>query len=349
MLKFDRLRNAKPEAYPDQAVYAEFAADACGLTFAALDDDGLVFNIASATRRIWFGGGRCSYYPQNNATATTLAADKYLSAEILKRVGIPALDGQYFFLGERHRARRPAGHERDDVRGYFQTLGDAAFVKPLHGSRGDFAQAIHGEAALLGYLDAVSRHYDAIIMQPIVEGDEYRIVVLDERVLYSARKSPPFITGDGSSTLRDLLVTRDAVLVARGVSSATSADSLDAILPAGARWTVPGRMNRSAGGDMVFESPPPGAHDMAIAAVRALGLRVGGVDLFTGLDGEPSTRVSGIAEGRRAIKHPQSMRVIEINANPSIRFLEEQSRHDLILAIWRHTFVAMGLLGDANV
>ena len=38
------------------------------------------------------------------------------------------------------------------------------------------------------------------------------------------------------------------------------------------------------------------------------------------------------------------MRVIEVNANPSIRFLEQCGREDLILKIWRHTFTAMGLL-----
>jgi hypothetical protein len=38
------------------------------------------------------------------------------------------------------------------------------------------------------------------------------------------------------------------------------------------------------------------------------------------------------------------MRVIEVNANPSIRFLEDSGRSDLILRIWRHTFSAIGLL-----
>ena len=326
MLTCDHLRLAKSATTPDQAVYAEFAADVCGLTFAAIDEDGLVFSVATTTRRVWFGGGRCSYYPQNTATAATLAADKFQSAQILDYVGIPTLGGRYFFLNERHRAHRAPGHERDDAFACFQALGNSAFVKPLSGSRGDFAQAVHDETALLAYLDAVERHYDSIIIQPIVTGDEYRIFVLDDQVLYSARKQSPVVTGDGTSTLRDLLAARDRVLVAQGVSSVKPDESLDEILPVGLRWTLPGRMNRSAGGDMTFETPPPGAEEIAIAAVRAIGLRVGGVDLFTGLDGEPS------------------MRVIEINANPSIRFLEESGRHDLILAIWRHTFTAMGLL-----
>ena len=51
------------------------------------------------------------------------------------------------------------------------------------------------------------------------------------------------------------------------------------------------------------------------------------MDLFTGIDGDPA-----------------AMRIIEVNANPSIRLLEDSGRGDLILKIWRHTFSAMGLL-----
>jgi len=38
------------------------------------------------------------------------------------------------------------------------------------------------------------------------------------------------------------------------------------------------------------------------------------------------------------------MAVIEVNANPSIRLLEESGRSDLILKIWRHTSSAIGLI-----
>jgi hypothetical protein len=72
-------------------------------------------------------------------------------------------------------------------------LGGAAFVKPLTGSRGDFAQAVHGEAALVRYFDDVVKYYDAILIQPIVEGTEYRVFLLDDDVLYSARKYRPSV------------------------------------------------------------------------------------------------------------------------------------------------------------
>lgn len=66
---------------------------------------------------------------------------------------------------------------------------------------------------------------------------------------------------------------------------------------------------------------------LAKKAVRALGLRVAAVDLFTDIGDEAGASA-----------------VIEVNSNPSIRLLEESSRPDLILKIWRNTFSVMGLL-----
>ena len=105
--------------------------------------------------------------------------------------------------------------------------------------------------------------------------------------------------------------------------------SLDIVLPKGERWDIPGRMNLSAGGTMVLEAArSEAALILAKDAARALGLRVAAVDMFTDIEADP-----------------EAMRVIEVNSNPSIRLLEESGRSDLILKIWRHTFLAMGLLG----
>ena len=325
-------RAGKPGFYPDQSVYAEYACAEFGLAFRDLDGGaGLVFSVASPTKRIHFGAGRCSWYPQNNATASTLASDKYFTNVVLESAGIPTLGGEYFFLHERRRAHRAAGHEREDALEHFRKLGELAFVKPLQGSRGDFAQAVQGEASLVRYLHEVSQHYDSILIQPVVSGLEYRVFLLDDEIVYSARKYPPFVLGDGISSIRDLLIAHNEALRSRGLSP-VSVDrdvSLDVVLPKGKRWDIPGRMNLSAGGTMVLEAPrSQAALILAKNAVQALGLRVAAVDMFTDIGGDP-----------------EATGVIEVNSSPSIRLLEESGRSDLILKIWRHTFLAMGLLG----
>jgi hypothetical protein len=333
MAALAEIRSGKPGFYPDQSVYAAYACAELGLDFEDADDGtGLVFSVASKTKRIYFGAGRCSWYPQNNATAATLASDKYFTNVILERAGVPTLGGEYFFLHERHRAHRAAGHEIGDAQEYFRKLGETAFVKPLMGSRGDFAQSIAGEAALADYIGKVSGYYDSILIQPIVSGLEYRVFMLDDDVLYSARKYPPYLLGDGLHPIRDLLAIHNAALQARGLSavavSAVQDHSLDTVLAKDERWELPGRTNFSAGGTMVLEEVGSDIlPTLARKAARALGLRVAAVDLFTDISGE-----SGASA------------VIEVNSNPSIRLLEESCRPDLILKIWRNTFSVMGLL-----
>src|SRR5260221_13326987 len=137
------IRSGKPGFYPDQAVYAEYACVQFGLAFADADGGtGLLFSVESRTNRIHFGGGRASYYPQNNATASTLASDKYFTNRILEDAGVGTLGGEYFFLHERRRSHRAPGHEREDAFAYLRELGGTAFPKPLLGSRGDFAKII---------------------------------------------------------------------------------------------------------------------------------------------------------------------------------------------------------------
>src|SRR4029079_17359103 len=218
MRSLQEFRLEKPAFYPDQSIYAAFACAQFGLDFHDLDGGtGLLFSVASREKSLHFGAGRASWYPQNNATAATLASDKHFTNKILEAAGVPVIGGEYFFLHDRHRAHRPAGHERDDASASFSGLGAYAVVKPLAGSRGDFAQAIHSEAALNRYLDEVAKYYDSVLIQPIVEGTEYRIFLLDDDALFCARKHPPFVRGDGVRTLRELLAVHNDALRARGL------------------------------------------------------------------------------------------------------------------------------------
>ena len=210
------FRVGKPAFYPDQAIYAAYACAESGLTFEDIDGGtGLVFRVSSNKRSVHFGAGRCSWYPQNNSTAAALASDKYFTNRILEDAGVATLSGNYFFLSERHRAHRPEGHERDDAFACFAKLNSAAFIKPLAGSRGDFAQAVRSEAAIDQYLTEVSRHYDAVLMQSVVEGSEYRIFLLDDEIVFCVRKLPPFLKSTRiSGAVRLLLSVRISTMIA---------------------------------------------------------------------------------------------------------------------------------------
>src|SRR3984885_2897829 len=332
MRNLREFRAGKPASYPDQTVYAAYACAELGLSFEDIDGGtGLAFRVASPTKAVYFGAGRCSWYPQNNATAATLASDKYFANRILEDAGVATLGGNYFFLSARHRALRPRGHDREDAFDYFRALNGRAFLKPLTGSRGDFAQAIDSETALEAYLDNVAPHYDAVLMQPVVSGLEYRVFLLDDEVVYSARKFLPALEDGVTHLVCGLLTAHNASLESHGLSvidpAAISEANLDRVLPTGERLEIPGRTNLSAGGHMAFDSPNATVLTMAERAVPALGLRAPAVDLFADIGGNPETAA-----------------IIEVNSNPSIRLLEKLQRPDLILKIWRHSFSAAGLL-----
>ena len=132
-------------------------------------------------------------------------------------------------------------------------------------------------------------------------------------------------------TLRDLLAAHNDALRARGLSPASLSSGdplLDAVPANGQRHEIPGRMNLSAGGTLVLaDAPSEQAVALARQAARAIGLRVAAIDMFVDINGKPGAN-----------------EIIEVNANPSIRLLEDSGRGNLILKIWRHTFTAMGML-----
>lgn len=329
------LRASRPAFYPDQAVYAEFAARHFGLDFEPHDDNGLVFTVLSKSRRFCFGGGKCPAYPQNDSTSAFLAMDKYFTSVVLGAASIPNAGGNYFFLNERFSKLRSPGHDASDALHYFRTLGSTAFVKPLTGSRGDFAQTVASETELTRYIAEVSRYHDSILMQRVYAGREYRIFVLEGEILYCARKHEPVIYGDGERTIRELLADYTKELERNGTSSTESFDALieqdpDRLPATGERLVLPGRRNLNARGSMVFENPrdPDAAFMLAGEAASALHLRAAGVDLFEDDSAHEEARI----------------RIIEVNANPAIRLLEDTGRDDLVLRIWRSTFTAVGLL-----
>ncbi len=174
MRSLEEFRSGKPGFYPDQSVYAAYACAEFGLAFRDLDGGtGLVFSVS-------FGDQQPAF---RRRTMLVVSAEQrhrldagvgqiFRRPDSARRPASPTLGGEYFFLHDRHRAHRPAGHERERRAGVFhEAWAASAFVKPLTGSRGDFAQAVHDEAALMRYLDEVAQYYDAILMQPIVDRD----------------------------------------------------------------------------------------------------------------------------------------------------------------------------------
>src|SRR5262249_2615618 len=151
------------------------------------------------------------------------------------------------------------------------------------GSNGVYAEIIANADQFADYVARVSREHFAILVQPYIRAPEYRVFVLDGRALFSYRKYLPNVVGDGCSTLRKLIAIparEHAASLVRDEAGALVA--LDDVIEKGARITLEGPSNRAAGGgaEALRDGAPQPMATLAIAAAKAIGLRLAAVDMF---------------------------------------------------------------------
>lgn len=308
-----------------QARYAARAAAALGYEFRSLDGaDGYLFEVRGAARRAFFAAGSGTPYTLNDARAASIARDKAFCAEVLRQADVPVLAGEMFFVTPRWRDMRSPGREPEDALAFAATATYPMFCKPLSASNGLYAEVIESADAFADYMARVSREHFAILIQPYVRAQEYRVFVLDDVALFSYAKVPPRVTGDGQRTLAQLVAAapRDAEappLKPNGRDERGAKLSSGDIPATGALITLDGPANRAAGGgaSALQDGAPRKLAEVARAAAAAIGLRLAAVDMFD-LSADQSDPL-----------------VIEVNSNPMIATLEDNGRWDLIERIWR--------------
>jgi glutathione synthase/RimK-type ligase-like ATP-grasp enzyme len=319
------------------ARFAAHTAQALGYAFRSLDgDDAYLFEVAHGERRACFSSAYGTPYALNSACAYSLARDKSFSQRALDLAGLPTIPTLVFFANDRQRAYRGPGREREDALEWARTAQFPIFCKPNQGSKGEFAEIVASPAAFADYLDRVGPAYDVILAQPLLHGEEHRVVVLGGEALASYRKTRPTLVGDGVTTLRGLIERAQTgwkASAARSPADAYNArDAGGALLglaatpAAGETIVLEGRANRAAGGDAdrVAAGAPAQLGDCAIAAADAIGLGLAGVDIF---DLSPARDLSDLV-------------IIEVNANPAVETLVAHGRLDLVRAIWTANFEA---------
>lgn len=327
----------QPAPLPDAARYARDAAEAMGATFEDLDQGGgYLFRIAKGGRAILSGAFGVCTYPVNGATPYTIARDKSHAKSVLRAARLPVIPGELFFAHKRRVKMRGEGREVEDACRFAKTLGFPVFCKPNTGGRGNYAEIIEDVAELSDYAKRVSADFESFLIEPVLAGEEHRVLVQDGAPVFWSRKSPAMLVGDGLTSLSALLDRLNASLEGSGVSPARPAAVLAAgwrledVLAEGERLFLPGRRNLSASGavEHISEDMPAPLARFACAAADAIGLRVAAIDLF---DLSPSGDLSDLV-------------IIEVNGNPGLHALELAGRQDLIRAIW--TRMLTGLLED---
>ncbi|MBT8082948.1 MAG: cyanophycin synthetase [Gammaproteobacteria bacterium] len=266
---------------------------------------------------VQFGHGRYQQRIQATTTGRTsniaveLAGDKEETNEILRDLGLPVPN------------QLIVRDERDAVRAA-ERIGYPVVLKPLAGNhgRGVAINLRTPEEVEAGFRRA-SEHGRTIVVESYIEGFDHRLLVIDGELVAAAKRVPGHVVGDGNHTIEELveIVNQDP---RRGVGHEKVLTRLEFDHQAERllkklgydRTTVPAKdeivylrstANLSTGGTAidVTDVIHPDNREMAIRAINAIGLDIGGVDFLT-RDISESYREAGGG-------------ICEVNAGPGFR------------------------------
>jgi len=294
----------------------EFGPSTASLVKAA-EDRGIPWLRLNRYSLVQFGHGR--YQQRIQATTTTrtsniaveLAGDKEETNSILRDLGLP-VPKQIIVR-----------NARDAVRAA-KRIGFPVVTKPLDGNHGrGVAINLRTDEEVETGFEKASEHGRTIIVESFIEGFDHRILIVDGQLVAAAKRVPGHVVGDGKHTIEQLVdtVNEDP---RRGVGHEKvltrlefdhQAERLLAKLDYD-RETVPAKgekvylrstANLSTGGTAidVTDAMHPDNREMAIRAIKAIGLDIGGVDFLT-RDITESYREAGGG-------------ICEVNAGPGFR------------------------------
>ncbi len=266
---------------------------------------------------VQFGHGRYQQRIQATTTGRTsniaveLASDKEETNDILRDLGLPV--PKQLLVRSASEAVRAA-----------ERIGYPVVLKPLAGNhgRGVAINLRSREEVEVGF-EKASEHGRTIIVESYIEGFDHRLLVVNGELVAAAKRVPGHVVGDGKHTIEELvdIVNEDP---RRGVGHEKvltrlefdhQAERLLAKLGYG-RTTVPKKdeivylrstANLSTGGTAidVTDVIHPDNREMAIRAIKAIDLDIGGVDFLT-KDITESYREAGGG-------------ICEVNAGPGFR------------------------------
>lgn len=255
----------------------------------------------------------------NPVAATQIADDKDWASFFMRASGYPAVAGQTFYSDA---FCKQIGSDRDlaAAKAAANALGYPLFVKPNSKSQGRAVCKVHSDAELEQAATAIFALDNVLLLEPVQTGSDYRIVVLDGKVLCAYRRVPLAVMGDGTHTIEQLLRIKQAYFESRNRPEAINitdfrikenlqrtSRSLESVPAKGEVVVLLDNANLSNGGtaEDVTTVLHPDYLAMAVALTNDMGLRICGIDIMTEAD---ITQPLG------------TYAIIEINALPGVDY-----------------------------
>jgi len=254
---------------------------------------------------------RATVMETTGSVAVDLAASKWQTKALLEKNGIPVPKGAVV-------------EDQAELQEAIEDVGFPLVVKPVDGNhgRGITVDVTSYETAVKAF-ETAKQIADEVIVERSINGDDYRFLVVDYKLVAVAKRTPAMVTGDGASTIQQLT---DAVNAhpdrGAGHEKILTQISIDAhtisllnelgltpesVLPEGKTIYLKRTANLSTGGTAtdVTDLVHPANVFMAERIARLMRLDVCGIDLMAKDVTLPVTRENGA--------------VIEVNAGPGFR------------------------------
>jgi D-alanine-D-alanine ligase-like ATP-grasp enzyme len=234
----------------------------------------------------------------------------------MRHMGYPTIEGKAFFSTE---FAKSIGSKRtiQVARTYAKRLGFPVVVKPNSGSQGSGVQVVENDKELVRALRTIFKKDRVALVQKRISGRDYRIVVLDKKVISAYERIPLNVVGDGQSTIRQLMMRKQKEFVATKRDTKIKFNdprialklrrqklSLRSIPKKGDTVFLLDNANLSSGGDSIDVTGRIHAdiRKMAVTLTHDMGLRLCGVDIMVS----------------DATKKPRHLHILEINAAPGL-------------------------------
>lgn len=243
--------------------------------------------------------------------AVEIACDKEDTKYLLEQAEVPVPRGEII--------RRESSLE--DTCRY---VGFPLVIKPINGNhgRGITVNINNYEDALEAFKEAqkVSR---SVIVEKYITGDDYRLLVIDHKLVAAAVRTPAHVIGDGKSTVQELVdrvnsdprrgYGHEKVLTAIDINELTltilkgKGYTVDSIIPEGEKLILKDTANLSTGGtaEDVTDIVHPDNIFMAERISKIIDLDICGIDIMTTDISKPLKETDGA--------------VLEVNAGPGFR------------------------------
>ncbi|MCF8232424.1 MAG: cyanophycin synthetase [Bacteroidales bacterium] len=240
-----------------------------------------------------------------------IASDKEETKNILYNNGCPVPYGLVVYNAE-------------EVEATVLKVGFPVVIKPVDGHQGKGATInINNKEDALRAFEAAQNYSDGVIIEKYIQGNDYRLLIIDNKFIAAARRIPAHVTGDGKSTINELIqeVNKDPrrgfghekMLTEIKVDKMTQRlldqenYTVESILPEGEAFFLKTTANLSTGG--ISEDVTETVHStnifIAERASKFIDLDICGIDVIAPNLTEPIDETGGA--------------IIEVNGAPGFR------------------------------